>query len=57
MISRYVNEYKTIIIGVVLGSLTLRGYNRSKLLEDGVLRRIFAPNREGVPGGRSKWFD
>jgi len=42
VISRYVNEYKTIIIGVVLGSLTLRGYNRSKLLEETVLRRIFA---------------
>jgi len=57
VVSRYVKEYKRVIIGVVLGSLTLRGYNRSKLLEDRVLRRIFAPNREGVAGGRSKGLD
>jgi len=42
VVSRYVQEYKTIIVGVVLGSLTLRGYNRSTLLEERVLRRIFA---------------
>jgi hypothetical protein len=48
--------YKTIILPVVLcgcetWSLTIWEENRLRVLEDGVLRRIFGPKRDEVTGG------
>jgi sorting nexin-29 len=50
-----VNVYKTIILPVVLygcetWSLTLREEHRLRVFENGVLRRIFGPNRDEITG-------
>jgi hypothetical protein len=48
-------NYRTIVLPVVLygcetWSLTLREEHRLRVLENGVLRKIFGPKREGVTG-------
>jgi hypothetical protein len=50
-----VKIYKTIILPVDLygcetGSVTLREEHRLRVFENGVLRRIFGPKRDGVTG-------
>jgi hypothetical protein len=50
-----INIYRTIILPVVLygcetWSLTLREEHRLRVFENGVLRRIFGPKRDGVTG-------
>jgi hypothetical protein len=54
-----VKIYKTIILPVVLygcetWSLTLREEHRLRVFENGVLRRIFRPERDEVTGERRK---
>ena len=51
--------YRTIILPVVLNgcetwSLTLREERRLRVFENRVLRRVFGPTREEVPGERGK---
>ena len=53
--SRLKYTYRTIILPVVLygcenWSLTLREGRRLRVFENGVLRRIFGPKRDEVPG-------
>jgi hypothetical protein len=54
-----VGIYKTIILPVVLygcetWSLTVREEHKLRVFESRVLRRIFGPTRDGVPGGWRK---
>jgi hypothetical protein len=54
-----VRIYKTIILPVVLygcetWSLTVREEHKLMVFENGVLRRIFGPKRDGVTGGWRK---
>jgi hypothetical protein len=54
-----VRIYKTIILPVVLyecetSSLRVREEHKLRVFENGVLRRIFGPKRDGVTGGWRK---
>jgi hypothetical protein len=57
-----VRIYKTIILPVVLcgcetWSLAVREDHLLRVFENGVLRSIFGPNKDGVPGGWRKLHD
>jgi hypothetical protein len=56
--NRKIGLYRTVILPVVLygceTSLTLREEQRLRVFENRVLRRMFAPKRDKVPGDRRR---